>query len=160
MTGRSYQIAARAVLAALFAVCVYRAITQSITHDEALTYKFYIVGPISDIFHRFDPCHHFVNTVLIRLSTGLFGVSELSMRLPALAGAAPLSRRTLSTLSIGFRRRRIVPAGRVAAFPESVRARFHGGRARIRIGSRAVDLGVDVAHRRILPCRSSAEGTS
>ncbi|HKW98783.1 MAG TPA: glycosyltransferase family 39 protein [Bryobacteraceae bacterium] len=88
MSLKSYRFVAQALLACLFAVCVYRAFTQSIVFDEALTWQLYIAGPIENIFHYFDANHHFLNTVLMRLSTGLFGVSEWSLRLPALAGAA------------------------------------------------------------------------
>jgi len=75
-------------LVALWGVCLYRAITQSITHDEALTYQLYIAAPFSRIFSYFDTNHHFLNTLLIRLSVALFGISEWSVRLPELAGAA------------------------------------------------------------------------
>jgi hypothetical protein len=80
--------AARALLGALFIVCVYRAITQSITHDEAFTWELYLAGPSSAIFHRFDANHHFLNTILMRISAAIFGTSEFSLRLPALLGAA------------------------------------------------------------------------
>jgi Dolichyl-phosphate-mannose-protein mannosyltransferase len=75
-------------LACLWLVCLYRAVTQSIVHDEALTYQLYIAAPLSRIFSYFDANHHFLNTLLMRLSVGLFGVSEWALRLPALAGAA------------------------------------------------------------------------
>lgn len=74
-------------LAALWLVCLYRAITQSIVHDEALTYQLYIAAPFSRIFHYFDANHHFLSTLLMRLSVAMFGLSEWSMRLPALAAA-------------------------------------------------------------------------
>ncbi len=82
------RIAAQGILLGLFAVSVYRAITQSIVYDEALTWELYIAGPFSAIFHHFDANHHFLNTLLMRLSTSIFGVSEWSLRLPALGGAA------------------------------------------------------------------------
>jgi hypothetical protein len=88
MSAQHYRTAARLFLAALFVVCVYRAFTQSIIYDEALTWELYINGPVSQLFHLFDANHHFLNSILMRLSTGIFGVSEWSMRLPALAGAA------------------------------------------------------------------------
>src|SRR5580700_3452795 len=78
----------KAYFSALWAVCAYRAITQSIVHDEALTYQLYLAGPAARIFDFFDANHHFLNTLLMKLSVSLFGVSEWSMRLPALAGAA------------------------------------------------------------------------
>ena len=73
------RIATRVLLAGLFLVCVYRAITQSITFDEALTWQLYILGPVKNIFQHFDANHHFLNTVLMRLSTAVFGVSEWSL---------------------------------------------------------------------------------
>jgi hypothetical protein len=88
MSGKTYRLSAQVLLASLFAVCVYRAFTQSITFDEAATWDTYIRAPVDSIFHVYIANHHFLNTLLARLSTALFGVSEWSMRLPALAGAA------------------------------------------------------------------------
>ena len=78
----------RVSLTALWLVCLYRAITQSIVHDEALTYQLYLAGPAARIFDLFDANHHFLNTLLMKVSVSLFGLSQWSMRLPALAGAA------------------------------------------------------------------------
>jgi uncharacterized membrane protein len=79
-----------ALLIAVFVVCVYRAATQSIVHDEALTYQIYLAGPAANLFNYFDANHHFLNTVLMRVTTSLFGFSVLAMRIPALIGAALL----------------------------------------------------------------------
>jgi hypothetical protein len=79
--------AAKALLAAVFALSVYRAVTQSIVCDEAITFELYIAAPLRAMFEHFDANHHFLNTVLMRISTGFFGLSDLSMRLPALGGA-------------------------------------------------------------------------
>ncbi|MGA2117251.1 MAG: hypothetical protein ABSH56_21125 [Bryobacteraceae bacterium] len=75
-------------LALVWLVCLYRAMTQSIVHDEALTYGFYIGAPLSQIFQFYDANHHFLNTLLMRISASIFGVSEFTLRLPALGGAA------------------------------------------------------------------------
>jgi len=80
--------AAKALLAVVFAVCIYRAFTQSLTHDEALTNELYIIGPLANIFNNFDANHHFLNTVLMRISAAILGDSEWALRLPALGGAA------------------------------------------------------------------------
>jgi hypothetical protein len=80
--------AGKALLGTLFLICVYRAFTQAVVFDEALTWELYIAGPMDKIFHTFEANHHFLNTILMRLTTGLLGVSAWSMRLPALAGAA------------------------------------------------------------------------
>lgn len=98
-------------LAALWVVCLYRAITQSIVHDEALTYELYVAAPFSRMFSYYDANHHFLNTLLMRLSVALFGVSEWSVRLPALA-AAGLYFAAVS--QIGMKLFRTTPASLVA----------------------------------------------
>ena len=60
---------AAGLLAALWVVCVWRAATQSVVHDEAFTYGFYLAGPASAIFTHFDANHHFLNTLLMLVST-------------------------------------------------------------------------------------------
>ena len=88
MTGSAFRVAALVVFAALLATNLYRAATQSIVHDEALTWQLYLAGPASAMFHQYDPNNHFLATVLFRISTTLFGDSALAMRLPTvLAGA-------------------------------------------------------------------------
>jgi len=78
-------LAVTAVFALLWAVA--RAAVQSITIDEADTYLVWVARP--------NPSHweaasnnHVLNSLLMRLTTGLFGVSHLSVRAPALLGAA------------------------------------------------------------------------
>jgi len=69
------------------ALVVFRAATQAITIDEAATYILFVYNP--------EPGHwvgstnnHVLNTMLMRLTTRLFGSTELTARLPALLGAA------------------------------------------------------------------------
>lgn len=76
------------MLGALFATNLYRAATQSIVHDEALTWQLYLSGPASTIFQYYDPNHHFLATILFRISTTLFGDSAFAMRLPTLLAGA------------------------------------------------------------------------
>lgn len=77
------------IYTALFAMfwVIARACRQSITIDEADSYHFWV--------SRFDPSHweaasnnHVLNSMLERLVTGIFGVSHLTVRAPALLGAA------------------------------------------------------------------------
>ncbi len=82
------RIASVLILGLLFAANCYRAATQSLTHDEALTWELYLDAPASNIFDLYDANHHFLSTILERLSTGLFGTSELSLRLPSLLAGA------------------------------------------------------------------------
>jgi hypothetical protein len=75
--------------AALFAMiwAVARAQVQAVTGDEALTYSFWVLRP--DLSHWFPSFNnHVLNSMLMRLTTSVFGVSQLSVRAPALAGAA------------------------------------------------------------------------
>jgi hypothetical protein len=81
----NFWLAATAIFALLWAIA--RAAVQAITIDEADTYLVWVARP--------NPSHweaasnnHVLNSLLMRLTTGLFGVSHLSVRAPALAGAA------------------------------------------------------------------------
>lgn len=77
------------IYAALFAMfwVIARACRQSITIDEADSYLFWV--------SRFGPTHweaasnnHVLNSMLERLVTDIFGASHLTLRVPALLGAA------------------------------------------------------------------------
>ncbi len=77
------------MVAALFAFlwAIARASVQSVTMDEADTFlKF---ADRAAPFQWFAAANnHILNTALIRLSTQIFGLSPLTLRLPALLGAA------------------------------------------------------------------------
>jgi hypothetical protein len=73
--------------ACAFAWLVARACIQSITIDEADTYLAF-VGRSSPSQWEAAANNHVLNSLLMRLSTALFSVSHLAMRLPALTGAA------------------------------------------------------------------------
>ena len=77
-----------ALLLGLFALCVYRAATQAVSHDEALTWLLYLDQPFSRMFGAWQPNDHVLHTALAWLSVHAFGSSELALRLPALLGAA------------------------------------------------------------------------
>lgn len=79
--------ALKTYLAALWCVCVYRAATQSITHDEAFTFELYLTRGTRWIFTYFDANNHLLATLLMKASVWLFGASEWSLRLPSLIGA-------------------------------------------------------------------------
>jgi uncharacterized membrane protein len=90
VTGRStiWNRLAWFLLLAVFATNVYRAVTQSITIDEAYTYLKFVSKPFAGLFEPFDANNHVLNTLLERLSVAIFGVSEWSLRLPSLIGGA------------------------------------------------------------------------
>jgi hypothetical protein len=74
------------MVAGVFAVNIYRATHQSITADEAFTYDLYIQNSFQRIFTTYDANNHVIHTLLCRLSVRTLGLSELTMRLPSLAG--------------------------------------------------------------------------
>jgi len=76
------------VSTALFALvwAVVRAATQSITIDEADSYLLWVARP-GHLWAQASN-NHLLNSLLVRLSTSLFGLSPITARLPALLGAA------------------------------------------------------------------------
>jgi len=75
-----------AIVTSVFAVNVYRATHQSITADEAFTWDWYIANPFQWILVAYNANNHVLHTLLCRLSVQALGLSELTMRLPSLAG--------------------------------------------------------------------------
>ncbi|MBZ5726992.1 MAG: hypothetical protein LAP87_18595 [Acidobacteriia bacterium] len=76
--------------AAVFALVwsIFRAVRQSITLDEADTYLWFGGGQAAKFIWYPYPNNHVLNSLLIWLSTHVFGVSVLTVRIPALLGAA------------------------------------------------------------------------
>jgi hypothetical protein len=74
-----------AIFALLWAIA--RACVQSITIDEADTYHFW-VAPHDPTHWQAASNNHVLNSLLMRLFTSVFGVSHLTVRAPALLGAA------------------------------------------------------------------------
>jgi len=70
----------------LGAANLYRAATQSIAIDEAFAYNLYLTRPLAATFTEYDAANHVLYTLLTRVSVGLFGASEFSLRLPSLLG--------------------------------------------------------------------------
>src|ERR1035438_3565950 len=75
---------ARWFLAALLAVNLYRAMTQSVTPGEAWNYDRFIGPTWTQALAQFDVNNHVLNTLLVRISTSRFHLTELSLRLPSL----------------------------------------------------------------------------
>ena len=77
------------LLLAVTAVCVVvtRACLQSITIDEATSYLLYSVKQSPSAHWYPASGNHVLNSLLMRLVTLVFGVSELTVRIPALMGA-------------------------------------------------------------------------
>lgn len=82
---RSALLFGTAVFALVWAVV--RAAVQSIVIDEADTYLAFVAP--NQPFHWYPAANnHILNSMLMRLSTAIFGVTHLSVRAPALLGAA------------------------------------------------------------------------
>ncbi len=74
----------------IFAYVAMRTATVAITHDEALTYAWHVTGGWRDIVlfrtTGLPDNNHVLSTLLCKISVKLFGVSELTLRLPAILG--------------------------------------------------------------------------
>jgi hypothetical protein len=70
----------------LAAYAFTRAALISISHDEVGTYLGYSINPVLDIirFTNLQLNNHLLNSLLVKLSTSIFGVSEFTIRLPNL----------------------------------------------------------------------------
>ena len=75
------------LLGLLFGVTVYRAVTQSITIDEAYTASQFVWRPLGAMAAEYDANNHVLYTLLAKLTTA-WGTTDLTLRLPALVGAA------------------------------------------------------------------------
>ena len=60
------------IFAGVMALSVWRAATQSVVHDEALTYNWFAGRPLIQMFN-YDANHH-IHTWLVRASVSAFGV--------------------------------------------------------------------------------------
>lgn len=76
------------LLAVLCAVNVYRAWTQSITYDEAVTYDAFVVGPMSHAFTGYNANNHVLFTILAKVTTAVIGTSEIGLRFPSVVAGA------------------------------------------------------------------------
>lgn len=82
-----YRFLAPALLVFLAGLCIYRAATVSIAVDEAFFWQRVLDGPWSILWTQFEACHHVLFSYLAKLSVSAFGLSELSLRFPALLAA-------------------------------------------------------------------------
>ena len=76
------------VILACFIYILVRTIQIPVTHDEAGTILNFSTQSVWNIISYKDPIpnNHLLNTLLIKFSTGLFGMNELSCRLPNVLG--------------------------------------------------------------------------
>jgi hypothetical protein len=67
----------------VFALNLYRAVTQSLTTDEAYTWSLYLSKNLRAILTDFDANNHVLYTLLSWASVSAFGGSEWAIRLPS-----------------------------------------------------------------------------
>ena len=73
----------------IFSYSVARSFTLSITHDEGLTYLHHVTASYWEIITYGNPWpsnNHLLNSLLAKVGGAVFGLSEASMRWPALLG--------------------------------------------------------------------------
>jgi hypothetical protein len=78
---------ALSLMALVFGVTILRASVQSIAHDEALTYEWFLEGSTNQLL-KFNTTNHVLFTIIAKFFVSVFGVSEFSLRAPSLFGAA------------------------------------------------------------------------
>ncbi len=83
---RPWVASAALLLAILLVTNVYRAVTQSISHDEGVIYEWLLAGSWGQVLGFEHGNHHVISDLLSKLMISVFGLSELSLRLPALLG--------------------------------------------------------------------------
>jgi len=81
------RLVAVAILVFAFGLAVHRARGQSIAHDEALTYQTFLDSGVSHVLF-YTPANHVLFTLLAKPFVWVLGVSEFTLRLPSLLGAA------------------------------------------------------------------------
>jgi hypothetical protein len=64
--------------------CAYRALTQSLTGDEAFSYNNFISGSWSRLYGHYDANNHVLYSILAKFSARAFGTSEFTLRLPSI----------------------------------------------------------------------------
>jgi len=74
------------MIAFFFAVTVFRAYSQPIAHDEALSYEFFLDSGVYSLL-RFDSTNHVLFTILAKPFVKFLGVTELTLRAASLIGA-------------------------------------------------------------------------
>ena len=105
------------------AVCAWRAAHQSIVHDEAFSFLYFIDGPWSSLWSFYHAANHVLYSFLAKVSVALFGLSELTLRLPSVMagfffmwGVSPRARK----LRVAHDPLDRLPCNRIAPTPDGL----------------------------------------
>lgn len=82
-----WRVLALCILVFAFGMALHRASTQTIAHDEALEYEWFLDGGVGHVL-VYNPGNHVLFTLLAKPIVWIFGVRELTLRAPSLLGAA------------------------------------------------------------------------
>jgi len=83
----AWRVLAIGVMTLSFCIAVYRAKVQSIGHDEAEEYVWFLSSGAHGVL-EYNPANHVLFTLLAKPTVWVFGVSEFTLRAPSLVGAA------------------------------------------------------------------------
>ena len=72
---------------AALGISVYRAATQSITHDEARVFQLYMLGSVRHAFAYTGIQNHVLQAFLSRLALAMFPAAAFTIRIPTLIAA-------------------------------------------------------------------------
>src|ERR1017187_10764398 len=64
-------------------LCAYRAATQSVVHDEAYSFNTFLNGSWSVPYVTYNAGNHILFSFLAKASMAMFGLSEITLRLPS-----------------------------------------------------------------------------
>ena len=103
-----YHLVVLMICFTLTAFVAYKSAVASFTHDESLSFTRYVPLPVMDILTYTPPFtnNHILNTILMKYSARIFGVSEFSLRLPNVLGMLIYLYFSYRTVSIGKAGRR------------------------------------------------------
>ena len=82
-----WRVLAWCMLAFVFGIAVYRAKTQTIAHDEALEYEWFLDGGAAHVL-SYNPANHMLFTLLAKPIVWSLGNREIILRSPSLLGTA------------------------------------------------------------------------
>jgi len=81
-----WRVLAWCVLVLAFGLSVYRAKTQTIAHDEALQYEWFLSEGVAQVL-KYNPANHVLFTLIAKPIVWKLGVNEFVLRAPSLLGA-------------------------------------------------------------------------
>ena len=84
---RLWRVVSWALMVFAFVLSVYRAATQPIGHDEALNYNWFLDQGVYHLLN-YNMANHVLFSLLAKPLLKIFGVTELTLRTPALIGFA------------------------------------------------------------------------